>query len=153
MHPLFLLISPQPEPTVSPVPDVGQVSDFSAAISGLVGSALLFIAGLAWVKARRWLGQIIEDVNVTKVQTTNSHDTNMRDDITAIATAVKGLSTSMSETNATICKLDSRQTEMHQDIRETRRDLRFTTEYVRDVDKRLIAHEGGEHKKTGGSNE
>ena len=134
------------------MPDVGAVSDFSAAISGLVGSALLFIAGLAWLKARRWIGQIIEDVSATKVQTTNSHKTNMRDDITATNTAVMALTKSVSELNKTVCRLDERQTEMHQDIRETRRDLRFTTEYVRDVDKRLVRHQDEENKKSGGSN-
>lgn len=151
MHPLLLLISPQPEPSVTPVPDVSQVSDFSAAISGLVGSALLFIAGLAWVKARRWLGQIIEDVSATKVQTTNSHKTNMRDDITGLGDSLQALSRTLEETNASLSKLDVRQTEMHADIRETRKDLRFTTEYVRDVDKRFIAHQDDD-KKAGGSN-
>lgn len=130
----------EPQPTMSPVPDINEVSDFSTAISGLVGTVLLVIAGVAWLKAKAWFAEVITDVRATKVQTTNSHDTNLRDDITEALTKIDTLTTSVGKMTTSVTRLDTRQTEMHEDLRETRKDLRFATEYVRDVDKRLIEH-------------
>jgi len=141
-------------PTMSPVPNISEVSDFSSGISGIVGTVLLVIAGLAWMKAKAWFAEVITDVKATKVQTTNSHDTNLRDDITEALTKIDTLTTSVGEVvsgmetlnakqeevHEDLGRLDKRQTEVHEDLRETRKDLRFATGYVRDVDKRLIDH-------------
>lgn len=134
------------------MPDIGQVSDFSSAISGIVGAVLLVIAGLVYKQARGWFAEVIADVKVTKKQTTNSHKTNLRDDITDVSNTVNTVATAMEDLKASMEDLKTRQGEVHTDIRETRRDMRFATEYVRDVDKRLNAHidehrndEGGNH--------
>lgn len=141
-------------PTNSPLPDISQVTDFSTAISGIVGTVLLLVVGLVWVKTRRWFEEVILDVRATKKQTVNSHTTNLRDDITEALTKIDTLTTSvgdvandMGEMKASMSRLDSRQTEVHEDLRETRKDLRFATEYVRDVDKRLIQHVDGSRNK------
>jgi hypothetical protein len=143
-----IIFALEPQPTMSPVPDINEVSDFSAAISGLVGAVLLVIAGVAWIKAKAWFAEVITDVRATKVQTTNSHDTNLRDDITEALTKIDTLTTSVDAVVTGMKRLDARQVEVHEDLRETRKDLRFATEYVRDVDKRLIQHT---NKREGGS--
>lgn len=145
---IFFTPEPQPMPSMSPIPDINEVGDFSSGISGIVATVLLVIAGVAWVKAKAWFAEVITDVKATKVQTTNSHDTNLRDDITQALTKIDTLTTSMDEVVSGMGRLNTRQTEVHEDLRETRKDLRFATEYVRDVDKRLIEHTG---KHRGGS--
>lgn len=143
-------------PTMSPMPDISEVSDYAAPIATLLGAILLFVAGLAWRKANVWFAEVIADVKATKVQTTNSHETNLRDDLTeavtainAVASSVDEMKTHMGDMKDSMERLDSRQTEVHEDLRETRKDLRFATEYVRDVDKRLTTHiddgRGGTH--------
>jgi uncharacterized protein YoxC len=126
------------------MPDVSQVSDFSAAISGFIGAALLIVAGFAYRQARRWFTEVIADVKVTRNQTTNDHKTNMRDDITKALATIHAVA-------ASVEKLDGKVCAMHEDLRESRRDVRFNTEYIRDVDKRLNEHQ----RKTeqGGSGE
>ncbi len=121
---------PEPTPTVTPMPDISQVTDFSAAISGFLGAALLVVAGLAYRQARIWFGEVIADVKVTKSQTTNDHDTNMRDDITKALSSINDVANSVEKLDKTVCA-------MHDDLRESRKDVRFNTEYIRDVDKRL----------------
>lgn len=155
---LSLIFTPEPEPTVSPLPDIPtEVTDLSAAISGLVGAVLLVLAGLAWRKANAWFAEVLADmkatkadVNVTKVQTTNSHDTNLRDDLTLAITEVQGLARAMKRVENKQEQMQSQQSAMYDDLRETRKDVRFTTEYVRDVDKRLIQHTD---ESNGGNNE
>lgn len=142
---------PNPTPTVTPMPDMNQVTDFSTAISGLVGTILLVIAGFAYRRARTWFAMVIEDVKVTKIQTTNSHDTNLRDDLTLALTEVQGLSRAMKRMESSQSTMHSQQSAMYDDLRETRKDVRFTTQYVRDVDKRLIEHIDESHKKDGGN--
>ncbi len=114
-------------PSMSPVPDIGQVSDFSTAISGLVGTVLLVIAGVAWIKAKAWFTEVITDVKATKVQTTNSHETNMRDDLTEAIDLAKALVQDVGE--------------MKEDLRDVRKDVRFAIEYTREVDKRVYGKE------------
>lgn len=148
-----LVFTPEPEPTVSPIPEIpAEVTDFSAAISGIVGAILLVIAGLAWRKASAWFAEVTADVKATKIQTSNSHDTNLRDDLTLAITEVQGLSRAMKRVESKQGDMQTEQQAMHEDLRETRRDLRFTTEYVRDVDKRFISHVDDERKKDGGNN-
>lgn len=113
-------------PTMSPLPDIGQVTDFSAAISGIVGAVLLVVAGLAWRKASSWLAEVTSDAKAIKSQTVNSHKTNLRDDLTQVLEKIDAVS--------------AQQTAMHEDLRDTRRDVRFNIEYTRDVDKRLHEH-------------
>jgi hypothetical protein len=147
-----LVFTPEPQPSVSPVPDISQVSDYAAPIATIFGAVLLFIAGLAWRKANAWFTEVIADVKATKVQTTNSHDTNLRDDLTLAITEVQGLSRAMQRVEETQENMLAQQSQMHEDLRETRKDVRFTTEYVRDVDKRFIQHMDDEYKKDGGNN-
>lgn len=148
-----LVFAPEPEPTVSPIPEIpAEITDFSAAISGIVGAVLLVIAGLAWRKASQWFAEVTADVKATKIQTSNSHDTNLRDDLTLAITEVQGLSRAMKRVESKQGDMQTEQQAMHEDLRETRRDLRFTTEYVRDVDKRFISHVDDERKKDGGNN-
>lgn len=138
---------------MSPIPEIpAEVTDLSAAISGLVGAVLLVIAGLAWRKASAWFAEVTADVKATKIQTSNSHDTNLRDDLTLAITEVQGLSRAMKRVESKQGDMQSEQQAMHEDLRETRRDLRFTTEYVRDVDKRFIQHIDDERKNDGGNN-
>lgn len=120
-------------PTMSPLPDIGQVTDFSAAISGLVGAVLLVIAGLAWRSARTWLAEVMSDVKATKSQTVNSHKTNLRDDLTLAIDKLDQVATEVKS-------VKDAQSAMHEDLRDTRRDVRFNIEYTRDVDKRLHEH-------------
>lgn len=148
-----LAFSPEPQPTVSPVPDISQVSDYVSALTMIFGAVLLFIAGLAWKRAKAWFAEVIVDVKATKKQTTNSHSTNMRDDLTEALTKIDTVATSMADVKKGMETLDTRQTQMHEDLRETRKDLRFATEYVRDVDKRLIEHTSDERKKQGGNSD
>lgn len=151
--PLYLILTPEPEPTMSPIPEIpAEVTDLSAAISGLVGAVLLVIAGLAWRKASAWFAEVTADVKATKVQTTNSHDTNLRDDLTLAITEVQGLSRAMKRVENKQEQMQSQQSAMYDDLRETRKDVRFTTEYVRDVDKRLIEHVDEKQKNNGGNN-
>lgn len=147
-----IVFTPEPQPSVSPVPDISQVSDYAAALATIISAILLFIAGLAWRKANAWFTEVIADVKATKVQTTNSHDTNLRDDLTLAITEVQGLSRAMKRVESKQGDMQDEQQAMHDDLRETRRDLRFTTEYVRDVDKRFIQHIDDERKNDGGNN-
>lgn len=154
-----LIFTPEPEPTMSPLPEIpAEVTDLSAAISGLVGAVLLVLAGLAWRKANAWFAEVTADVKATKadvqttkVQTTNSHDTNLRDDLTLAITEVQGLARAMKRVEEKQERMQSQQNAMHEDLRETRKDVRFTTEYVRDVDKRFIEHTNVERKTDGGN--
>lgn len=155
--PFVLAFSPEPQPTVTPVPDISPVGDYAAALSMIFGAVLLLVAGLVWKRASGWFAEVITDVKATKVQTTNSHETNLRDDLTEALTAIHTLTTTvgevasdMGEMKVSMRRLDARQTEVHADLRETRKDLRFSTEYVRDVDKRLIEHIDGSHNKEEG---
>ena len=134
-------------PTITQMPDLGPAADLSASIAGIVTLVILALGTLAWRRLSTWIPQVVADVKMTKVQTTNSHDTNLRDDITAtaealnsVASSVEQIKQSVNEMKQSMTRLDTRQTEVHEDIRETRKDLRFATEYVRDVDKRLIEH-------------
>lgn len=131
-----------PEPTVSPVPvpDVSQMTDFpymSASLSGIFGAVLLVIAGLAWRRSVNWLQKIMADVHVTREQATNSHGTNLRDDITCIDTKVDELAKQIRETNNAVYSIAQSQKLAQEDVRELRRDIRFAMEYTRDVDKRV----------------
>jgi peptidoglycan hydrolase CwlO-like protein len=144
-----LVFSPEPEPmpTVTQMPNLGPAADLSASIAGIVTIVILALGTLAWRRLSTWIPQVVADVKMTKVQTTNSHSTNLRDDITdtakaleSVAASVEHIKNSVEEMKDGMQRLDTRQTEVHEDIRETRRDLRFATEYVRDVDKRLIEH-------------
>lgn len=148
-----LFSTPEPQPSVSPVPDISQVSDYAAAIATIISAVLLFIAGLAWRKANAWFAEVIADVKATKVQTTNSHDTNLRDDLTLAITEVQGLSRTMKRMEDKQGDMQAEQKAMHGDLRETRKDLRFTTEYVRDVDRRFNDHVDGERKNDGGNSD
>lgn len=149
---MFFVLVPEPQPSVSPVPDISQVSDYAAAIATIISAALLFIAGLAWKKANSWFAEVIADVKATKLQTTNSHDTNLRDDLTLAITEVQGLSRAMKRVESRQEQMGTQQGAMYDDLRETRKDVRFTTEYVRDVDKRLIQHVD-ESQSNGGNHE
>lgn len=149
---LHVIVStPEPKPSVSPVPDISQVSDYATPIATILTAVLLFIAGLAWRKANAFFAEVIADVKATKVQTTNSHDTNLRDDLTLAITEVQGLSRAMKRVEEKQTRMQTQQSAMHEDLRETRKDVRFTTEYVRDVDKRFIQHVDDSHKKDGGN--
>lgn len=126
------------------MPDIQQVTDFSSAISGFVGAAVLLVAGLTYRQARIWFGEVIADVKITKNQTTNDHDTNMRDDISKALASIDSVATSVAKLDKTVCA-------MHDDIRESRKDVRFNTEYIRDVDKRLNEYQ--RKQGPGGSND
>lgn len=126
--------TPRPEPSVTPMPDLTGVTDFSTAISGAVGTVLLIVVGVAWLKARAWFSEVTADVKATKVQTTNSHETNMRDDITQALDTLDSLA-------VTVGNIDARHSAMHEDLRETRKDVRFAIQYTRDVDKRVASRE------------
>lgn len=128
-------------PTMSPLPDIAQVTDFSAAISGIIGAVLLVIAGLAWRKASAWLAEVTADVKATKSQTVNSHETNLRDDLTLAIEKIDAVATEVKSVKDAQKVQGTQQNAMHEDLRDTRRDVRFNIEYTRDVDKRLIAHE------------
>lgn len=151
----YIVFTPEPQPTMTPIVTEipTEVTNFSAAISGIVGAVLLVIAGLAWRKASAWFAEVTADVKATKVQTTNSHETNMRDDLTLAITEVQGLTRAMQRVETTQEQMQSQQQTMHEDLRETRKDVRFTTEYVRDVDKRLIGHLDESRKTNGGNND
>lgn len=157
---LHIAFNPEPEPmpSMSPLPDIGQVTDFSTAISGIVGTVLLVVVGLAWMKARRWVEEVILDVKATKAQTVNSHKTNLRDDLTLaiakideVATEVKGVKETQSSMETQQTAMSAQQGVMYEDLRDTRRDVRFNIEYTRDVDKRLIEHERRRDNKEEGS--
>lgn len=135
---------PQPSPTVTPMPDIQQVTDFSSAISGFIGAAVLLVAGLTYRQARIWFGEVIADVKITKNQTTNDHDTNLRDDLSKALASIDSVATSVAKLDKTVCA-------MHDDIRESRKDVRFNTEYIRDVDKRLNEYQRKHHQ--GGSDD
>lgn len=154
-----LVFTLEPEPTMSPIPEIpAEVTDLSAAISGLVGAVLLVLAGLAWRKANAWFAEVLADmkatkadVKATKVQTTNSHDTNLRDDLTLAITEVQGLVRAVKRVEDKQERMQTQQSAMYEDLRETRKDVRFTTEYVRDVDKRFIEHTDEQRKNDGGN--
>jgi len=155
-----LVFSPEPEPmpTTTAIPDLGQAADLTASLGGIAAVVILALGTLAWRRLSTWIPQVVADVKMTKVQTTNSHSTNLRDDITAtadalesVATSVEQIKSSLEEMKTGMERLDTRQSEVHTDIRETRRDLRFATEYVRDVDKRLSRHIE-EPREGGGTN-
>lgn len=146
-------------PTITQMPDLGPAADLSASIAGIVTLVILTLGALAWRRLSTWIPQVVADVKMTKVQTTNSHSTNLRDDITetakaldSVASSVEQIKNSVEDMKNSMERLDTRQTEVHTDIRETRRDLRFATEYVRDVDKRLIEHIDEERKSGGDTN-
>lgn len=146
-------------PTVTQMPDLGPAADLSASIAGIVTLVILALGTLAWRRLSTWIPQVVADVKMTKVQTTNSHDTNLRDDITAtaealnsVASSVEHIKNSVEEMKNSMARLDTRQTEVHSDLRETRKDLRFATEYVRDVDKRLNDHVDEKRKDGGDTN-
>jgi len=146
-------------PTVTQMPDLGPAADLSASIAGIVTLVILALGTLAWRRLSTWIPQVVADVKMTKVQTTNSHKTNLRDDITDTAKAVESVASSVDqiktvveEMQKSMVRLDTRQTEVHTDIRETRRDLRFATEYVRDVDKRLVEHIDETRREGGDTN-
>lgn len=132
---LYVIPTPMPSraPGVAQMPDL---PDLSASLSGIFGAVLLVIAGLAWRRAVNWFSQIMVDVKVAKEQTTNSHGTNLRDDITCIDNKVDDLSEESRKTNEAVRFLAESQRMAHEDIRELRRDFRMAIEYVRDVDKR-----------------
>lgn len=145
-------------PTITQMPDLGPAADLSASIAGIVTLVILALGTLAWRRLSTWIPQVVADVKMTKVQTTNSHDTNLRDDITAtadalnsVAASVEQIKNSVEDMKSGMERLDIRQSEVHTDIRETRKDLRFATEYVRDVDKRLNEHVD-ESRKGGDTN-
>jgi uncharacterized protein YoxC len=155
-----LVFTPEPEPmpTITQMPDLAPAADLSGAIAGIATLVILALGGLAWRKVSSLLAEMTTDmkatkidVRATKIQTTNSHDTNLRDDLTEAITKIDNLANVVLDVKTGLTRLDNRQTEMHQDLRETRRDLRFTTEYVRAVDERFIKHTDAEGK-TGGSN-
>lgn len=87
---------------------------------------------------------MIADVKVTRNQTTNDHETNMRDDISKALESIHSVATTVDKLDKTVCA-------MHDDIRESRKDVRFNTEYIRDVDKRLNEHQRKHNQ--GGSND
>lgn len=145
-------------PSSTAIPDLGQAADLTASLGGIAAVVILALGTLAWRRLSTWIPQVVADVKMTKVQTTNSHDTNLRDDITAtaealnsVASSVEQIKTTMKEMKDGMERLDTRQADVHTDIRETRRDLRFATEYVRDVDKRLNEHMD-ESRKGGDTN-
>lgn len=129
---------------MTPMPDFARMTDFpylSASLSGIFGAVMLVIAGLLWRRAVSWLQQIMADVKVTRDQTTNSHRTNLRDDITQIALAVDKVARAQEATAKKCDEIAEYQRAAHEDVRELRRDVRFATEYARDVDKRLSERE------------
>lgn len=138
-------------PTSTAIPDLGPAADLTASLGGIAAVVILALGTLAWRRLSHWLAEVGGDVKTTKVQTTNSHDTNLRDDITEVITKMDALTSTVGGIKTNLVKVEERQGEMHADLRETRKDLRFATEYVRDVDKRFIEHVDDE-RRTGGSN-
>lgn len=151
-------------PTITQIPDLGPAGDLSASIAGIVTLVILALGALAWRRLGALFAEMSTDVKttkadvkatkadvkITKVQTTNSHETNLRDDLTEVINKIDSLTTSFKTVEETMGKLDDRQATMHEDIRDTRRDVRFATEYVRDVDKRFIRHMDDERREGGG---
>lgn len=137
-------------PTTTQLPDLGPAADLSASIAGIVTLVILALGALAWRRLGAVFAEMRTDVKATKIQTTNSHDTNLRDDLSLAITEVQGLSRAMKRVESKQGDMQAEQQAMHEDLRETRRDLRFTTEYVRDVDKRFISHVDESRKKDGG---
>ncbi len=125
-------------PTMTQLPDLGPAGDLSASIAGIVTLVILALGALAWRRLGSVFAEMRTDVRATKIQTVNSHETNLRDDLTEAITKIDSLATSVGEMKSGMERLDTRQTAMHEDLRETRKDLRFATEYTRDVDKRVI---------------
>lgn len=152
-------------PTITEMPSLGPVADLSASIAGILTVVIIALGTLAWRRINTWIAQMSADVQATKadvkatkVQTTNSHETNMRDDLTLAITEVQGLGRAIKRMETKQNKMEEQQAAMqqqqsaiHEDVRDARRDVRFTTEYVRDVDKRLIQHVD-ESGKSGGNN-
>jgi peptidoglycan hydrolase CwlO-like protein len=143
--------TPEPSPMPTEMPDLGPAVDVGGSIAGIVTLIIVTLGTLAWRRLSAWVTEMKTDVKITKVQTTNSHETNLRDDLTDAISKIESMATSVSEMGESLKSLDNRQAEMHGDLRETRKDLRFTTEYVRDVDKRLNQHLDESRKKGGSS--
>lgn len=152
-------------PTITEIPNLGPLAELSASIAGILTVVIVTLGTLAWRRINAWIAQTSADikatqadVKTTKVQTTNSHQTNMRDDLTLAITEVQGLGRAIKRMETKQTKMEEQQAAMqtqqqaiHEDVRDARRDVRFTTEYVRDVDKRLIQHVD-ESGKDGGNN-
>lgn len=152
-------------PTIAEIPSLGSLAQVSASIAGILTVVIVALGTLAWRRINVWIVQMAADVKTTKadvqttkVQTTNSHQTNMRDDLTLAITEVQGLGRAIKRMETKQTKMEEQQAAMqtqqqaiHEDVRDARRDVRFTTEYVRDVDKRLIQHVD-ESGKDGGNN-
>jgi hypothetical protein len=142
-------------PTFTEMPDLGPAADLSGAIAGIATLVILTLGTLAWRRISTWIGEVVADVKATKIQTTNSHNTNLRDDLTSVVNTITDVACTMEDVKSSMEKLEFRQQAMHEDLRETRKDARFATEYTRDVDKRLISHidESKVNDRSGGSNE
>jgi uncharacterized protein YoxC len=153
---LFHIVSspePEPMPTITQMPDLAPAADLSGAIAGIATLVILALGGLAWRKVSSLLAEMTTDVKATKIQTTNSHKTNLRDDLTDAVNTISDVACAMEDVKESMKKMEDRQQAMHEDLRETRKDVRFATEYTRDVDKRLISHIDESSDKNGGSNE
>lgn len=137
-------------PTITQMPDLAPAADLSGAIAGIATLVILALGGLAWRKVSALLAEMTTDVKATKIQTTNSHNTNLRDDLTDAVNTISDVACAMEDLKDSMKKVEDRQQAMHEDLRETRKDVRFATEYTRDVDKRLNGHIS---KSNGGSNE
>lgn len=131
---------PEPMPTVTQLPDLGPAADLSASIAGIVTLVILALGALAWRRLGAVFAEMSTDVKATKedakeakAQTTNSHETNLRDDLTLAIQKID-------EVAKTQGAMAAQQSAMHEDLRDTRRDVRFNIEYTRDVDKRLGQH-------------
>ena len=125
---------PEPMPTVTQLPDLGPAADLSASIAGIVTLVILALGALAWRRLGTLFAEMSTDVKETKTQTTNSHKTNLREDLTLAIQKID-------EVAKTQVTMSAQQSAMHEDLRDTRRDVRFNIEYTRDVDKRLMEHE------------
>lgn len=127
-------------PTMTQLPDLGPAADLSASIAGIVTLVILALGALAWRRLGAVFAEMSTDVKATKAdakeaktQTANSHETNLRDDLTLAIQKID-------EVAKTQGSMAAQQSAMHEDLRDTRRDVRFNIEYTRDVDKRLAQH-------------
>lgn len=125
-------------------PEVGQVSELSAAIAGIATLVILALGAVAWRRVGAWAEKAAADLRVTRTQTTNGHKTNLRDDVTCIQGKVDEMVAEQRKTNEAVAALAERWAASHEDVRELRKDVRFAmeyardaTEYARDVDKRV----------------
>ncbi len=125
-------------------PEVGQVSELSAAIAGIATLVILALGAVAWRRVAAWAERAGADLRATKTQTTNGHKTNLRDDVTRIENKVDEAVRAVRETSAALAAVAKAGEAAHEDVRELRKDVRFAleyardaTEYARDVDKRV----------------